>query len=107
MPACCHGTADIAVELSDAMASPAPTPTSTTPVRAIGAFVSAAPHAPRMSAWVGAAAATVKDAMPGGSMRLGLGSLDSPMTRRVIATATTLTGRLTRKIHRQPKLAVS
>ena len=29
------------------------------------------------------------------------------MTRRVIATATTLTGRLTRKIHRQPKLAVS
>ena len=24
MPACCHGTADIAVEVSDAMASPAP-----------------------------------------------------------------------------------
>src|ERR1700757_1451000 len=31
MPACCHGTAAIAVEVSDAMASPAPIPTSTRP----------------------------------------------------------------------------
>ncbi len=31
MPACSRGTADIAVEVSDAMARPAPTPTSTRP----------------------------------------------------------------------------
>src|ERR1700759_3639110 len=45
--------------------------------------------------------------MPGRSMGRGGGSFDSVTTRRVSATATTLTGRLTRKIQRQPKLAVS
>ena len=45
--------------------------------------------------------------MPGRSTRLGFGSRDSVTILTVSATATTLTGRLTRKIQRQPKLAVS
>ena len=54
-----------------------------------------------------APARAVNDAMPGRSTRLACGSRDSVTTRSVSATATTLTGRLTRKIHRQPKFAVS
>ncbi len=45
--------------------------------------------------------------MPGRSTPDGCGSLDSLTTSSVRATATTLTGRFTRKIQRQPKCAVS
>lgn len=50
---------------------------------------------------------TVKEPMPAQSIRPALGLRDSGSTARDRAMATTLTGRLTRKIHRQPKYSVS
>ncbi|MFY9671447.1 MAG: hypothetical protein WAK44_26135 [Trebonia sp.] len=49
----------------------------------------------------------MKLTMPGTSTRDGCGSRDSRTTSSVIPTATTLTGRFTRKIHRQPKCVAS
>ncbi len=61
----------------------------------------------RIRAYVTAAAPVVKAAMPGRSRPLARGSRDSATDRRVTYTARAQTGRLTKKIQRQPKCSVS
>src|ERR1700735_2701716 len=59
MPACCHGTADIAVEVSDAIARPAPTPTRTRPGMTTGQL-----EFSRRIAWASAPAAMTTRPLP-------------------------------------------